>query len=104
MPLSTAGRPSSGKAGEGESSATIPAMARKRSVRPRSEQLVFPFELPVGDIVLDEGARLEVVDQPTTTHGGKLTRVVVRDAALNVRDERYLEAWRKVRAVRASVA
>jgi hypothetical protein len=47
--------------------------------------------------VLDEGARLEVIDRPTTVSGGKLTRVVVRHAALNVRDERHWEAWRKLR-------
>ena len=76
-------------------------MARKRPARDaHPEQLVLPLQLRVGDVVLDEGVRLEVVDRPTTVSGGKLTRVVVRNAALNVRDERHWEAWRKVRVVR----
>jgi hypothetical protein len=61
------------------------------------------FNLRVGDIVLDD-ARFEVVGRPTTVSGGKLTRVVVRNPALNVRDERHWEAWRKVRVVRSSAA
>ena len=79
-------------------------MAKKRSVGPQPEQLAFPFNLRVGDVVLDEGARLEVIDGPTTVSGGKLTRVVVRNAALDVRDERHWEAWRKLRVVRRSAA
>jgi translation elongation factor P/translation initiation factor 5A len=76
-------------------------MARKRPApAPQPEQLVLPLQLRIGDVVLEEGTRLEVVDRPTTVSGGKLTRVVVRNAALNVRDERHWDAWRKVKVVR----
>jgi hypothetical protein len=80
-------------------------MARKRPAQnAQPEQLVLPLQLRIGDVVLEEGTRLEVIDRPTTVSGGKLTRVIVRNAALNVRDERHWEAWRKVRVVRHSAA
>jgi len=81
-------------------------MAQKRRApdRPQPEQLVLPLQLRIGDVVLEEGTRLEVVERPTTVSAGKLTRVIVRNAALNVRDERHWQAWRKVRVVRRSAA
>jgi hypothetical protein len=33
-------------------------MPKKRAARSSAEQLVFPFELAVGDVVLEDGARL----------------------------------------------
>jgi len=51
-------------------------MARKRPAQnAQPEQLVLPLQLRIGDIVLEAGTRLEVVDRPTTVSGGKLTRV-----------------------------
>jgi len=34
-------------------------MPKKRPARPQAEQLVFPFELRVGDVIDDEGIRSE---------------------------------------------
>jgi hypothetical protein len=44
----------------------IPAVAKKRPASsPQPEQLVFPFELRVGDVIEEDGERLEVVGRPT---------------------------------------
>jgi hypothetical protein len=51
------------------------AHAEKRPPEPEAgEQLVFPFQLRMGDDVLDDGARLEVVGRPTGMRGGKATQ------------------------------
>ena len=81
-------------------------MAKKRprpeQPRPEPEQLVFPFQLRVGDVVLEDGERLEVVDRPTGSNQGKLTRVVVRRPPTGVRQETFWEVWRKLRVQRRS--
>jgi len=81
-------------------------MRKKRSVRPQAapEQLVFPFQLRVGDVVLEDGARAEVVGPPTVTSGGKATRAWVRREGETTRREAVWEAWRKVRVLRSSAA
>jgi hypothetical protein len=54
-------------------------MVRKRPARdPQPEQLVFPFQLRVGDVILEDGVRTEVVGQPTSMVSGKMTRAWVR--------------------------
>jgi hypothetical protein len=55
-------------------------MPTKRPSRERTvaEQLVFPFQLRVGDVILEEGARPEVVGRPTGMGGGKMMRALVR--------------------------
>jgi hypothetical protein len=70
--------------------------------RPAAEQLIFPFQLRVGDVVLGDGARAEIVGPPTTTGQGtgKTTRARVRHEGETVQREGVWEAWRKVRVVR----
>jgi hypothetical protein len=54
-------------------------MARKRpSSEPQPEQLVFPFQLREGDVILEDGARAEVVGRPTNATNGKTTRAWLR--------------------------
>ena len=54
-------------------------MPKKRIPRAASTgQLVFPFNLRVGDIVLDDGASFEIVDRPTGASQVKMTRARVR--------------------------
>ena len=78
--------------------------SRKRSARPQPEQLIFPFELRLGDVVLEEGTRAEVVGPPESMKNGKTTRAWVRREGDTVQREAVWEAWRKVRVVRASAA
>src|SRR5262245_32546010 len=79
-------------------------MSRKRSAQPSAEQLVFPFQLQVGDVVREDGARLEVVGRPTAMTGGKMTRAWLRAEGETVQREAVWEAWRKLRIVRSSAA
>ena len=80
-------------------------MPKRRAARASAEQLVlFPFELAVGDVVLEDGARLEVVDRPTSMSGGKMTRARVRREGDNVQHDAMWEVWRKLRVVRWSAA
>src|SRR5262245_46816265 len=51
---------------------------------PRPDQLVFPFQLQVGDVILEDGARAEVVGRPTNATNGKTTRAWVRDEGATV--------------------
>ncbi len=68
-------------------------MAKKRQPREsRPEQLVFPFQLRVGDVILEDGARLEVVGPPATMRSGKMTRTLVRREGDTVRREAVWEA------------
>ena len=89
-------------------------MARKRPVardpKPepgtaRDQQLVFPFQLRVGDVILDAGdERTEVVGPPSTMVSGKMTRALVRREGDTVQREAVWEAWRKVRVVKRVAA
>ena len=80
------------------------SMAKRRTVGHEKEQLVLPFELKVGDVVVDDGVRLEVVGRPTGLRGGKIMRAKVRDLENQVQHEALWDAWRKLRVVRAKVA
>jgi hypothetical protein len=80
-------------------------MARKRSASdPQPEQLVFPFQLRVGDIILEDGVRAEVVGAPASLKGGKTTRAWLRREGETVEREADWEAWRKVRVIRRAAA
>jgi hypothetical protein len=81
-------------------------MPKKRPARPQPEpeQLVFPFQLRVGDVVLEDGARAEIVGPPTVVKGGKGTRVWVRRDGETMQRETVWEAWRKVRVLRRTAA
>ncbi len=81
-------------------------MPKKRPGRPQPapEQLVFPFQLRVGDVILEDGVRAEVVAVPSSLKGGKATRGWVRREGETVQREAVWEAWRKVRVVRSSAA
>jgi hypothetical protein len=41
--------------------------------RPQPEQLVFPFQLRVGDVILEDGVRAEVAGRPTNASNDKTT-------------------------------
>jgi hypothetical protein len=63
-------------------------MARKRPARdPKPEQLVFPFQLRVGDVILEDGVRAEVVDKPSGMSSGKLMRGWLRREGETVQRE-----------------
>ena len=75
-------------------------MARKRPARdPQPEQLVFPFQLRVGDVILEDGVRTEVVGQPSSMVSGKMTRAWVHREGDTAQHEAVWEAWRKIRLV-----
>ncbi len=59
---------------EGFLNATLESrMAKKRPARrDQPEQLVLPFQLRVGDVILEDGTCAEVVGRPTGMSGGKL--------------------------------
>jgi hypothetical protein len=79
-------------------------MARKRPASgPQPEQLVFPFELRVGDVILEDGVRAEVVGAPSSLKGGKTTRAWLRHEGETPR-EAVWEAWLKVRVIRRAAA
>ena len=65
---------------------------------------MFPFQLKVGDVVLEKGERIEVVQRPTSASGGKMTRAWVRAEGSDAQREVAWEAWRKLRVVRAPAA
>jgi hypothetical protein len=80
-------------------------MARKRPAPdPQPEQLVFPFQLRAGDVILEDGVRAEVVGAPTSMKGGKTTRAWLRRDGETVQHEAIWEAWRRVRVVRRVAA
>jgi hypothetical protein len=81
-------------------------MTRKREAPagPQPEQLVFPFELRVGDVIEDNGEQAEVVERPTGSSAGKMTRANVRREGASIKQEVLWEAWRKVRVVRRGAA
>jgi hypothetical protein len=80
-------------------------MARKRpATDPQPEQLVFPFQLRVGDVIEDDGAHAEVVGRPTNASNGKTTRAWLLREGETVQHEAVWEAWRRVRVVRRAAA
>jgi hypothetical protein len=80
-------------------------VAKKRPTHsPEPEQLVFPYQLRIGDIIEDEGARAEVIERPTVASGGgKMTRAWVRYEG-GAKSEALWDTWRKIRVVRRSAA
>jgi hypothetical protein len=80
-------------------------VAKKRPAsNPQPEQLVFPFELRVGDVIDDEGTRAEVVSPPKAGPAGKTTGAWVRREGETIQRETIWEAWRKVQVVRRTAA
>ena len=85
--------------------ARISAMARKRPAPdPQPEQLVFPFQLRLGDVVLEDGSRAEVVGAPISERSGKTTRAWVQHQGEPIQREAVWDAWRKLRVVRSPAA
>jgi len=67
-------------------------------------QLVFPYDLQPGDIVVDGDIRLSIVGRPMSVSGGRMTYARVRrDDETGERDAMW-ETWRKVRVVRPPAA
>lgn len=80
-------------------------MAKKRPARtPPPEQLVFPFQLRVGDVIDNPGTFALVVERPTTSSGGKMTRAWVRREGPAVKSEILWENSRRVRVVKRAAA
>ena len=80
-------------------------MAKKRPAGgPQPEQLVFPFELRVGDVIEDDGDRAEVIERPTASSAGKMTRAWVRREGAAIKQEVLWEAWRRVKVVKRGAA
>jgi hypothetical protein len=79
-------------------------MPKKRLARQEPEQLVFPFELRVGDVIDDDGARAQVVSPPKTGPAGKTTGAWIRRDGETVQRAMVWDAWRKVRVVRRTAA
>lgn len=71
---------------------------------PEPDQMVFPFLLRVGDIVLDGDAHAEVVSPPKAGPAGKTTRAWVRREGETVQHEVLWDAWRKVKVIRRAAA
>jgi hypothetical protein len=76
------------------------AKKRKAPVGPEPEQLVFPFELRVGDVILDDGAHAKVVSPPKAGPAGKTTGAWIRRDEETFQRQMVWEAWRKVRVIR----
>ena len=55
-------------------------------------------------MIVEDGARLEVVGRPTGMSGGKMMRALVRRQGEAVQHEAMWEAWRKLRVARPSAA
>ena len=75
---------------------------KRRPASPKPEQLVFPFQLRVGDVVLEDGVRAEVVGAPSSVKNGKTTRGWIRREGEMVQREVVWESWQKVRVVRTA--
>jgi len=69
---------------------------------PAGEQLVLPFQLRVGDVIVEDGDRLEIIGRPTGASGRKMTRALVRREGETTPYEAMWEVWRKVRVVRST--
>jgi hypothetical protein len=79
----------------------------KRSRSPKSPaigQLVFPFDLEPGDVVVDGDIRLKILGHPMSLSNGRITYVTVRREGETIEGDALLETWRKVRVVRSSAA
>jgi len=72
--------------------------------RPVIGQLVFPFDLQPGDVVIDGDLRLKVLGHPMSLSNGRMTYVTVRREGETVERDALWETWRKVRVVRSSAA
>jgi hypothetical protein len=76
--------------------------------RPRSpaqpEQLIFPFELRLGDVIDDEGTRAEIVAPPKAGPAGKTTNAWIRRDGETVQRHTVWDVWRKVRVIRRAAA
>jgi len=78
---------------------------RRQSPKPPAiGQLVFPFDLQPGDVVVDGDIRLKILGHPTSLSNGRMTYVPVRREGETVERDVLLETWRKVRVVRPSAA
>ena len=73
-------------------------------VADRPDQLVFPFELHVGDVIDDDGARAEIVAPPKAGPAGKTTGAWIRREDETVQRAMVWDAWRKVRVIRRAAA
>jgi hypothetical protein len=62
----------------------------------------FSFQLRVGDVIFEDGARLEVGGRPTGLSGGKIMRARVRRQREAIQHEAMWGAWRKLRVTRAA--
>jgi hypothetical protein len=65
---------------------------------------VFPFQLRIGDVILEDGGRVEVTGPPESMRNGKTTRAWIRREGETVQREVVWEAWRKVRVVKKPAA
>jgi len=71
---------------------------------PAIGQLVFPFDLQPGDVVIDGDARLKILGRPMSLSNGRMTHVTVRREDDTVERDAVWQTWRKVRVVRPSAA
>ena len=67
-------------------------------------QLIFPFDLQPGDVVIDGDTRLKVLGRPMSMSGGRITYFRIRREGETVERNVMWQTWRKVRAVRPSAA
>ena len=75
-----------------------------RRLQGAGEQLVFPFQLHVGDVILKAGDHFQIVCRPAGASSGKMTRALVRREGETTPYEAMWEVWRKVRLVRSTAA
>jgi hypothetical protein len=70
-------------------------------LRRRHPAPIQQFTAPrVGDVILEDGVRAEVVGAPSSLKNGKTTRAWLRREGETVQREAVWEAWRTVRVVR----
>ena len=72
--------------------------------RPPARAARVPFQLQVGDVIVENGAHAEVVGRPTNAANGKTTRAWLRREGETVQHEAVWEAWRKLRVIRRAAA
>jgi hypothetical protein len=77
---------------------------KAEGARPEPEQLVFSVELRVGDVIEDDGSRAEVIERPTASSAGKMTRAWIRREGAAIEQEVLWEAWRRVKVVKRGAA
>jgi len=71
---------------------------------PAIGQLVFPFDLQPGDVVVDGDIRLKILGRPMSLSNGRMTYFRVRREGDTVERDAMWETWRKVRVVHPSAA